>query len=1788
MIRADFVGSGNYAASSGNGNLTVTKAATTALVTLAAGPFTYTGSAIKPATVSVTGPGNLSLTPDAVYANNVNAGTATASYSYAGDDNYLPSSDSEEFTIDKATATLTLANLSHVYDGTEKFATVTTSPANLTGVSISNNGKTAADSYEVVATLENANYTAAPVKGTLSIAKATLAIKAEDASKVYGEANPSLKPSIVSGAVEGESFTLSASTVADENSAVGSYAIVPSVSGTTIDNYTVAATSGTLTIGKRELTAKADNKSRTYGDDNPELTISYSGFVLGQNASALAKAPTATTEATRTSAVNDYAITVAGGEAANYSFKYQEGTLTIGKAELTVTAQNESRVYGDTNPGFTGTVAGAKNGETFTVGGTTAATATSSVGSYDIVPTVSGTTIGNYTVTPVNGKLSVTAREITVTADAGQTKVYGDDEPSAYTYSITSSSLVNSDKLSGRLNREAGENVNSYAITQGTLAATDNYNLLFVGSNFSITQRAIEVTADAKTKVYGDEDPAFTYRITKGNLVEDDALSGELSRATGENIGSYAIAKNSLGAGPNYDMTFVPANLEIMPRAITVNPKSNQSKVFGTSDPVLAYDNTELVKGDSFTGTLARAAGDNVGAYAISIGSLELSSNYTLNLVEGVQFEITPMPITASITASNKVYDGTDAAMATGSAKGVDNADVAVNVSEARFASAAAGNGKVVTATVSISDGNYSLTSTTAATTADITPKSISGEFAAADKVYDGNSDATVTDRSLIDFIENDKVSLVGGTATFADKNAGAGKTVTLVGAELAGDDRGNYNLTMVSTATADIEQKLASVTPSANTKVYGGAEPTLGGETAGFLDADKVTASYSREAGETVATYTISAILSPETALGNYDITYKTAEFEITPATITVVAADKSKVYGDANPAFTGLVAGIVREDAITVAYNTEATAASPVATYAIVPVLSGAVLNNYTVDATSGTLTVTHATLTVVVNNKTRKYNEDNPELDGVLSGVKNNDNITASYSTTAIKTSDVIAGGYPITATFYDPDEKLSNYKVTNTPGVLTIEQAQATTTLADLQKTYNRSAQGATVTTSPAGIDVTVTYDGSATVPIAAGSYAVVAALNNSNYSAANAIGTLVINQKEVIAKLANSGKTYDGTTAATGTTATLEGIISPDVVSATVSGAAFSAAAAGERTVTANVELAGADKANYKLASITPATAIIAQKALTASISAEDKVYDGGTAATVSASLEGVVGEDNVVVTPSSGAFADKHVGNGKSVTADIRISGTDAGNYSVSASAATTASITARPITVVADAKSKVYGDIDPALTFTITSGELVQGEDFSGILVREPGDNVGKYAIQQNTLTAGSNYALTFTGADLVITKAPLTVTAHNASRLCGQQNDTFTGTITGIKRSDIITATYSSDADASSPAGTYAIVPALLGANLGNYEVTLVSGVLTIGSVKVDASSNSTPQAVKSTATTVVIKVTNATGSAAANVPVKLYFDNKAVQEVASNESGVASFNVGILQTGVYKIRTEAGAGCNETTVYLPVYDPNGGFVTGGGWIDSPAGAYKADKGLTGKAHFGFVAKYKKGSTVPDGNTEFQFQAGNLNFNSTAYDDMRLVIAGAKANYKGTGKINGAGNYGFMVSAVDGQANGGGGVDKFRIKIWDRDNGDAVVYDNNVLNADESAEPATALGGGSIVIHEAKSVATAPKSSKVISEELVTASTARFDNYPNAFSDRTTIRFSLDTEENFALEVYDIRGALVKKVSNGVAEAGKVYEFELDARNMAEGVYFARLATGSRMQTIKMLLKK
>jgi hypothetical protein len=334
---------------------------------------------------------------------------------------------------------------------------------------------------------------------------------------------------------------------------------------------------------------------------------------------------------------------------ANYNLTFVGANLTIGQMAITVTADAKGKVYGDTDPALTYQVTsgGLVSGDSFT-GSLTRATG-ESVGTHAILQgTLSAG--ANYNLTFVGANLTIGQKPITVTADP-KSKAYGDTDP-ALTYQLTSGALVSGDSFTGGLTRATGENVGTVAILQGTLSAGANYNLTFVGANLTIGQNAITVTADPKSKVYGDIDPALTYQVTSGGLVSGDSFTGSLTRATGENVGTHDILQGTLSAGANYNLTFVAASLTIGQMAITVTADA-KSKVYGDADPALTYQLTNggLVSGDSFTGGLTRAAGENVGTHAILQGTLSAGANYNLTYV-GANFTISPANSATAINSS--------------------------------------------------------------------------------------------------------------------------------------------------------------------------------------------------------------------------------------------------------------------------------------------------------------------------------------------------------------------------------------------------------------------------------------------------------------------------------------------------------------------------------------------------------------------------------------------------------------------------------------------------------------------------------------------------------------------------------------------------------------------------------------------------------------------------------------------------------------------------------------------------------------------------------------------------------------------------------------------------------------------------------------------------------------------------------------------------------------------------------------------------------------------------------
>ena len=488
-----------------------------------------------------------------------------------------------------------------------------------------------------------------------------LRVDPANALRTYGDANPALTYTyygLHTGDTSAILAGLSLSTAATTTSNVGSYAITAggSVISTAGQAYRLIQTPAALTVTQRAITVTADAKSRAYGDANPALTyqVGGAGLVNGDTLSgALA------TSATTASNVGVYGITQGTLASSNYAISLFTGAnLTVTQRAITVTADAKSRAYGDANPALTYQVSGSglANGDTLSGALATSATISSNVGAYGITQGTLAAS-SNYALNYAAANLTVGQRAITVTADA-KSRAYGDANP-ALTYQVGGSGLVNGDTLSGALATSAttSSNVGTYGITQGTLAASGNYALNYTGANLTVTQRAITVTADAKSRAYGDANPALTYQVGGSGLANGDTLSGALatSATAASNVGAYGINQGTLAASGNYALNYASADLTVTQRAITVTADA-KSRAYGDANPALTYQvgGGGLVNGDSLSGALATSAtaASNVGTYGIAQGTLAASANYALNYTSA-DLTVTQRAITVTADAKS-------------------------------------------------------------------------------------------------------------------------------------------------------------------------------------------------------------------------------------------------------------------------------------------------------------------------------------------------------------------------------------------------------------------------------------------------------------------------------------------------------------------------------------------------------------------------------------------------------------------------------------------------------------------------------------------------------------------------------------------------------------------------------------------------------------------------------------------------------------------------------------------------------------------------------------------------------------------------------------------------------------------------------------------------------------------------------------------------------------------------------------------------------------------------------
>jgi lipopolysaccharide export system protein LptA len=658
----------------------------------------------------------------------------------------------------------------------------------------------------------------------------------------------------------------------------------------------------------------------------------------------------------------------------------------------------------------------------------------SAVGDGSHLITATFTPITNFTGSSGSQTVTVNKRPITVTADA-KTKVYGEADP-PLTYQITSGTLVGGDTFSGALTRAAGENVGAYAIQQGTLALSVNYDLTYVGANLTITQRPITVTADAKTKIYGEADPPLTYQITSGTLVAGDAFTGALTRVPGANVGTYAILQGTLVLSSNYDLTYVGANLTITQRPITVTADA-KTKVYGNPDPALTYQVTSgtLVSGDTFSGALTRAAGQNVGAYAIQQGTLALSANYNLTYV-GANLTITQRPITVTADAKTKVYGTADPVLTYQITSGSLAYSDAFTGALIRVAGDNVGTYAILQGTLVLTS-NYDLTYVGANLT--ITKATPTLSVTNSPVVYNALPQAADVESPVPGTVSDIRYDGSATVPTNADTYA--------VTADFTPDDALNYN--SLSDALAGnfiIAQRPITVTADAKSKIYGNLDPTLTYQiTSGSLaGSDAFTGALTRVPGENVGTYAIQQGTLAISA--NYNLTYIGANLTITQRPITVTADAKTKVYGTADPPLTYQITSgtLVGSDAFTGALTR--VPGEDVGTYAIQQGTL-ALSANYNLTYIGANLTITKATPTLSVTNSPVIYN-GSPQEAVIVGSVPG---VVSDIRYDGLATAPTLPGTYEVTADFAPGDTVNYNSLSDASAGEFVIQPAAPALTL-----------------------------------------------------------------------------------------------------------------------------------------------------------------------------------------------------------------------------------------------------------------------------------------------------------------------------------------------------------------------------------------------------------------------------------------------------------------------------------------------------------------------------------------------------------------------------------------------------------------------------------------------------------------------------------------------------------------------------------------------------------------
>ncbi|AXL73154.1 hypothetical protein Y31_5220 [Pseudomonas aeruginosa] len=1150
-----------------------------------------------------------------------------------------------------------------------------------------------------------------------------------------------------------------------------------------VEMFKTTTTAGDILSRQQTATLTANDATRVYGDVNPTLTATMSGInaidaYVNSQFNDLYQT-TASTTATQASNVGQYAITGNANGSEYFSQRYQlvrqDGKLTVTPAQLIVSADAKTKVYGDADPTLTYQVSGLKNSDTAAgvLSGNLGRVAGENVGNYGILQGGLGLNTANYTLSYVGNDLRITPAQLNVIADA-KTKVYGDLDP-ALTYQVsglkrgdTAGAVLNG----GSLNRVAGENVGVYGINQGGLGlVSSNYTLNYQGNNLTITKALLNVIADAKTKVYGDADPSLTYQVSglkNGDTAGAVLNGGSLSRVAGENVGVYGINQGGLGlVSANYDLSYQGNNLTITKALLNVIADA-KTKVYGDADPSLTYQVSGLKNGDTagsiLTGGLNRAAGENVGVYGINQGDLALNSgNYDLSY-QGNNLTITKALLNVIADAKTKVYGDADPSL-TYQVSGLKNGDTAGSILTGGLNRAAGENVGVYginQGDLALNSGNYDLSYQGNNLT--ITKALLNVIADAKTKVY-GDADPSLT-YQVSGLKNGDTAGAVlngGGLVRVSGENVG-NYAIQQGGLGLVS---GNYDLAYQGN-NLTITKALLNVIADAKTKVYGDADPSLTYQVSGLKNGDTAGAvlnggSLSRVAGENVGVYGIN---QGDLALnsGNYDLSYQGNNLTITKALLNVIADAKTKVYGDADPSLTYQVSGLKNGDTAGAVLNGGGlvrVSGENVGNYAIQQGGLGLVSGNYDLAYQGNNLTITKALLNVIADAKTKVYGDADPSLTYQVSGLKNGDSAGSILTGGLNRAAGENVGVYGINQG--DLALNSGNYDLSYQGNNLTITKALLNVIADAKTKVYGDA-------------DPSLTYQVSG---LKNGDSAGSILTGGLNRAAGENVGVYGINQGDLALNSGNYDLSYQGN-------------------NLTITKALLNVIADGKTKVYGD-----------------------ADPSLTYQVSG---LKNGDTAGAVlnGGSLSRVAGENVGVYGINQGGL------------------GLVSGNYDL-AYQGNNLTITKALLNVIADGKTKVYGDADPSLTYQVSG--LKNGDSAGSILTgglnRDAGENVGVYGINQGglVLTSG-NYDLAYQGNDLTITKALLNVFADAKSKQVGTADPALTYQVSGLKNGDSAGQVLAGGLGrvGGEAVGQYDILQGGLALTSGNYQLNYQGNLLSI----------------------------------------------------------------------------------------------------------------------------------------------------------------------------------------------------------------------------------------------------------------------------------------------------------------------------------------------------------------